>query len=1589
MGVFSLPAGVVRWLVSLGALKERVDLGVAEQDQLVPLSQRAKQRLIDGTLVAEVIAAALERAGETPSVTLRQTGSNRRPVDRWRAVAEALSEHVDVVLDEDICQDLAAASDETLAAELLVEVYTVLRAYHQQKKKKRPNRKPERKEGYAATSQRRDRSPAADSRERSRRESPSGREKAGAAGQKTPNLIEKPKSVASSPRSRKTSPRVEAVPSPVVESAPVKRPIVSPKPSEGEVKKIDSSWTVPTSAKAVREDRVEENGTTEVVDPGNTFLTIDEPSAIESPILPTGTVGEVDAESSLLALTDRLDTATLDPPWAVLLSTALDTLQVARPGTLDECQVQRMVIEGEMYPFTSSSLVEWYTSVLPHHIEDLPLSIVCKVALPALDSTVYGVESSKAAAGLLYLAASRGKREDNSISALLREGYIHGIVEAIRNTDDAEEARSSLCSALFQIWHRDGASLVTLFTGHLGRRHSEIMPVAHGLVATLSQHGEPFMALSPVVDLLLEQLVRKRRCCCAGCAALIGELWSSGLLATKSNYTQLAEDVLLVLQERASEPADEDQHLPYVAASTLVSILDYVCRQEDETMAPAVWRSLVYSVIVALGSPQSPDFSSFIASLVAEAISRLPCLPVCMLAEPVCKLVHERDEDTMTESEMALLLAVARHPRLTETVAVEMLSSACHQMVSGAAGIDSIEKRIVKTLAGRYANNKAFADEAPDGCLRQILASLLKGPGSADAVVSIVCIMARAGGRRLGPDEDHLRAATRQLVADLCAAYRSVYAALHPNLLRASRAFPELEEAAVLTTPDPQTDASEGRRPDHLVPVATLLPFGSGPTGMLGTGPLQSFRSRATGRIRELEIQMGMMVEKHKEREDSLESIIRDLESKMGTTGEQGVNRESPTVPKLPLSSRKSSPRKPNDHGSSAVAVSARSPRAPASPPPKDRGKHAGGRRIRKMSGSEGEAKQLVVPPPSSVRQKGVVLVLEGSVADECSRLVKAFAKPLEVIYLQYCNQKTPLGKGAPQRNPTNPNGRRSHRPSLQQDHQTPPIPLLNLLTLLRDAKIIPHVTPRPVAEEFVSSMEHPIRLPQTIEILAQCAFHGMDPAECRPWSQWGVLVPLPEHQQGRQLQCMLQQLMEQATLPKGARGTSDKISISIDEWKAAVRSLVRRYVRSVVDNFSPPTDLGGYDIPPGFTLAPDGKSLYVADKSWGREGRTAKQQARRESEPKPVHTALLYNANTTTSSDASPEESPRQGKTRRQSGSRMPSSQSGGILAAPPLTLPEEAEKTLLLHEAAVKVLGEPWFTKAIQTMHKHFLQVQSGAVSAHAGLRLPAFTKCLTGFLKLLPDVGNAKALFRRVVGPGSQELDVAGLGRAVLASASVMPYGQAAVKGWPTASELLAARPDVLIGVGVRALYQRDFKDISSLKSKLHHFTAGSLPPHTSEHTNRDLAELQGVVIRSGAVLVDGQEAAADEHTGTVEEPSETSAKESDEAPTVVDEKRPETPVKPVDAAEPGSQRQPETDVLPGEQEEEASNVQSPDSLNQEHQQVPKNEEPPSGPEGVVTSPEEVQDEPANPLAAGEDGAGEIPAEAEEGPTEKLEP
>lgn len=150
-----------------------------------------------------------------------------------------------------------------------------------------------------------------------------------------------------------------------------------------------------------------------------------------------------------------------------------------------------------------------------------------------------------------------------------------------------------------------------------------------------------------------------------------------------------------------------------------------------------------------------------------------------------------------------------------------------------------------------------------------------------------------------------------------------------------------------------------------------------------------------------------------------------------------------------------------------------------------------------------------------------------------------------------------------------------------------------------------------------------------------------------------GVLVPLPEHPEARQLQSMLQHLMNLATLPGGARGASDKMSMSSDEWAAAVgpswtlteydvvqvRKLVRRYVRSAIESFDPSSrELPGRGsglfiwkaglapvdepmIPPGFALSPDGKSIYVADKSWNREGRTAsrKQQQQTAESRQPV----------------------------------------------------------------------------------------------------------------------------------------------------------------------------------------------------------------------------------------------------------------------------------------------------------------------------------------------------------------------------------
>lgn len=70
MGVLSLPAGVVRWLISLGVVKERVDLGQAEQgtEQSVQLSQRTKQQLMGGSMIAEAIAAVVVVAVSLGSV---------------------------------------------------------------------------------------------------------------------------------------------------------------------------------------------------------------------------------------------------------------------------------------------------------------------------------------------------------------------------------------------------------------------------------------------------------------------------------------------------------------------------------------------------------------------------------------------------------------------------------------------------------------------------------------------------------------------------------------------------------------------------------------------------------------------------------------------------------------------------------------------------------------------------------------------------------------------------------------------------------------------------------------------------------------------------------------------------------------------------------------------------------------------------------------------------------------------------------------------------------------------------------------------------------------------------------------------------------------------------------------------------------------------------------------------------------------------------------------------------------------------------------------------------------------------------------
>ncbi|KAF4712205.1 hypothetical protein FOZ63_013541, partial [Perkinsus olseni] len=230
---------------------------------------------------------------------------------------------------------------------------------------------------------------------------------------------------------------------------------------------------------------------------------------------------------------------------------------------------------------------------------------------------------------------------------------------------------------------------------------------------------------------------------------------------------------------------------------------------------------------------------------------------------------------------------------------------------------------------------------------------------------------------------------------------------------------------------------------------------------------------------------------------------------------------------------------------------------------------------------------------------------------------------------------------------------------------------------------------------------------------------------------------------------------------------------MSVDEWNSAVRKLVRRYVRSVIETFDPSTGALHDDslVPPGFALSSDGTSLYVADKSWSREGRTAKQARQQQASSRPVHTELLYNVNATGSSDASLDSSPRDRRSSAGSAAKRHSGRlrSGSLLnhagglAGPSITPPEEAEKFLLGHDRAQKILKEGWLNKSAHAIHKHFLQTQSGGVEASAGLRLPAFTKCLTGFLKLLPDVSSAKLLFRRVAGAGSQEVDVGGLGRA----------------------------------------------------------------------------------------------------------------------------------------------------------------------------------------------------------------------------------
>ncbi|EER16516.1 hypothetical protein Pmar_PMAR021116 [Perkinsus marinus ATCC 50983] len=805
--------------------------------------------------------------------------------------------------------------------------------------------------------------------------------------------------------------------------------------------------------------------------------------------------------------------------------------------------------------------------------------------------------------------------------------------------------------------------------------------------------------------------------------------------------------------------------------------------------------------------------------------------------------------------------------------------------------------------------------------------------------------MASAGSRG---EDSHLRSVALGLITDLCAAYRSTYAALHPNLLRASRAFPELEDLQE-DTPDPQTEASDLEQ--------AALP---GPCLGVG-GPLDSFRSKAAARIRELEMQIGVMAEKHKEREDSLESAIRDLEAKVDKAavgGQLQRGTETSPVSKLALpvsaSARAAAPRKQESSGS-RKSVPTRSPRVVGDPPTKEIT-----RSTKSLTEDDGALK--------SARHKGAVLVLEGAAAEECSNLVKAFAKPMEVMYLQCCHQSVSRSS------------LKHPRHSSSRGHQdtSPAIALLNLLTFLRDAKIIPHITPRAVAEEFISSMEHPIRLPQAIELIAQCAFYGVDPLECRPWSQWGVLVPLPEHQEARQLQSMLQHLMNLATLPGGARGASDKMSMSSDEWAAAVRKLVRRYVRSAIESFDPSSrELSDEPmIPPGFALSPDGKSIYVADKSWNREGRTAsrKQQQQTAESRQPVHTELLYNM-ASASSDASLDSSSggqrlhSSGKTKGHSGKHRAGSvlSLAGGLAAPTKTLPEEADKFLLSHDRAQRVLGETWLNRATQTIHKHFLQTQSGDVDACAGLRLPAFTKCLTGFLKLLPDVSSAKLLFRRVAGAGSQEVDVGGLGRAVLASACVTPYGQAAIKEWPSALQLMDEHPDVLLDVGVQALYQRDFKDLAALRSRLHHFSAGSLPQQTPDQMRcrlgflrvvaeggrcrKDVAELQGVVVRSGAVPMsmpmDESEGGNDDSKTSIAEPTNPAVANT---PKVEEATEGSQPAK--EDVQTGPPPQTESQLVEGEladeakvegpvpaspeaNNEDAAEVNSPDSLNEDQQ------------------------------------------------------